>query len=100
MSAQARWHAFDPDIAYISQLFSNSQTAATYRNWTAQNSPDGSRPNSPTPPNAKRSLVGIATKAQAMTGQLESHDLSDHTLVTPPIGKDGKRIRYSILEVG
>lgn len=34
-----------------------------------------------------------------MTGQLVSHDLSDHTLVTPPIGKDGKRIRYSILEV-
>jgi hypothetical protein len=83
------------------KLFSNSQTAATYRNWNAQNSPDGSRPSSPTPPSAKRSLVGQAmlAKAQAKTGQIESHDLSAHTLITPPIGKDGKRIRYSILEV-
>ena len=83
------------------QLFSNSQTAATYRNWNAQNSPDGSRPTSPTPPSVKRSLFGqaILAKAQTKTGQIESHDLSAHTLVTPPIGKDGRRIRYSILEV-
>ncbi|KAJ9095613.1 hypothetical protein QFC21_005484 [Naganishia friedmannii] len=88
-----------PEKGYLT-LFSNSQTAATYRNWTAQNSPDGSRPTSPLPNNAKHSMVGRAmlAKTRAHTGQLESHDLSAHTLITPPIGPNGNRIRYSILE--
>ncbi|KAJ9115082.1 hypothetical protein QFC22_005410 [Naganishia vaughanmartiniae] len=96
LKSQARFH--DP---LGDSLFSNSQTAATYRSWSsAQNSPDGSRPTSPLPHNGKHSLMGQAAlaKTRAHIGQLESHDLSAHTLITPPIGPNGNRIRYSILE--
>lgn len=97
----------------IGQLFSNTSSAATFRTWATASPPPGvkAEPRQIIPhcltmrssrvehESEQFRLERQSAKLKTAEDGTEYYEWEQPSLVTPPIERRGKRVRYSLLEV-